>query len=294
MWYIVLTGIIAVLIAAVFALLQSICSINRQIRQKRQIRVSLSNRHIEQLAYEINQKDELHKKLQIQMKREEERRKQAISNISHDLRTPLTSIRGYLTLLQECEDEEERRQYLEIIRSKTDYLTCLVQEFYDLSVIENEQTQIPVQKVDINRIVTECVLEKYYEFGDIQPVIRTENAPVWICGNETVCRRIVENLVVNAIRYAEQYIEISIDSAGIFTVKNRTHTLSDTDVKRMFEKFYTAHKPGTDGSSGLGLYIVKELLGKINGKIWSVTYEDALLTISVRFAGVENDDLLNE
>ena len=85
-------------------------------------------------------KDTLHKKLQVQIKQEEEQLKQSISNISHDLRTPLTSIQGYLTLLQECENNQEQEQYLKIIKAKTDYLTELVQYFYDLSVLENEQS----------------------------------------------------------------------------------------------------------------------------------------------------------
>ena len=151
---------------------------------------SLSNRDIEELAYAINQKDNLHKKLQVQIKQEEEQLKQSISNISHDLRTPLTSIQGYLTLLQECEDKQEQGQCIKIIKAKTDYLTDLVQEFYDLSVIENEQVDVECERVDINRIVTDCLIEKYYEFGEIQPTIQTENTPVWIYGNNLICKRI--------------------------------------------------------------------------------------------------------
>lgn len=76
----------------------------------------------------------------------------------------MTSIQGYLTLLQECEDKQEQGQCIKIIKAKTDYLTDLVQEFYDLSVIENEQVDVECERVDINRIVTDCLIEKYYEF----------------------------------------------------------------------------------------------------------------------------------
>lgn len=202
---------------------------------------------------------------------------------SHDLRTPLTSIQGYLTLLQECEDKQEQGQCIKIIKAKTDYLTDLVQEFYDLSVIENEQVDVECERVDINRIVTDCLIEKYYEFGEIQPTIQTENTPVWIYGNNLICKRIIENLIVNALRYSDNYIEVSINQKGVFTIKNSTKSLDDIDVNLLFNKFYTVDKSRTKGSSGLGLYIVKELLKKIDGKIENVSYEKNILSISICF-----------
>ena len=72
-----------------------------------------------------------------------------------------------------------------------------MQEFYDLSVVENEQFDVECEKVDINRIVTDCLIEKYYEFGEIQPIIQTEKSPVWIYGNNLICKRIIENLICN-------------------------------------------------------------------------------------------------
>ena len=109
MFYFLLICSIFILACSLFSITRTIRNINKQIKEKRKIRVSLSNRDIEELAYAINQKDTLHKKLQVQIRQEEEQLKQSISNISHDLRTPLTSIQGYLTLLQECEDKQEHR-----------------------------------------------------------------------------------------------------------------------------------------------------------------------------------------
>ena len=292
MLYFLLICFIFILAFSLFSIIRTIRNINKQIKQQRKIRVSLSNRDIEELAYAINQKDNLHKKLQVQIKQEEEQLKQSISNISHDLRTPLTSIQGYLTLLQECEDKQEQGQYIKIIKAKTDYLTDLVQEFYDLSVIENEQVDVECERVDINRIVTDCLIEKYYEFGEIQPTIQTENTPVWIYGNNLICKRIIENLIVNALRYSDNYIEVSINQKGVFTIKNSTKSLDDIDVNLLFNKFYTVDKSRTKGSSGLGLYIVKELLKKIDGKIENVSYEKNILSISICFPLYNDKKLL--
>ena len=292
MLYFLLICFIFILAFSLFSIIRTIRNINKQIKQQRKIRVSLSNRDIEELAYAINQKDNLLKKLQVQIKQEEEQLKQSISNISHDLRTPLTSIQGYLTLLQECEDKQEQGQCIKIIKAKTDYLTDLVQEFYDLSVIENEQVDVECERVDINRIVTDCLIEKYYEFGEIQPTIQTENTPVWIYGNNLICKRIIENLIVNALRYSDNYIEVSINQKGVFTIKNSTKSLDDIDVNLLFNKFYTVDKSRTKGSSGLGLYIVKELLKKIDGKIENVSYEKNILSISICFPLYNDKKLL--
>ena len=292
MLYFLLICFIFILAFSLFSIIRTIRNINKQIKQQQKIRVSLSNRDIEELAYAINQKDNLHKKLQVQIKQEEEQLKQSISNISHDLRTPLTSIQGYLTLLQECEDKQEQGQYIKIIKAKTDYLTDLVQEFFDLSVIENEQVDVECERVDINRIVTDCLIEKYYEFREIQPTIQTENTPVWIYGNNLICKRIIENLIVNALRYSDNYIEVSINQKGVFTIKNSTKSLDDIDVNLLFNKFYTVDKSRTKGSSGLGLYIVKELLKKIDGKIENVSYEKNILSISICFPLYNDKKLL--
>lgn len=283
MFYFLLICSIFILACSLFSITRTIRNINKQIKEKRKIRVSLSNRDIEELAYAINQKDTLHKKLQVQIKQEEDQLKQSISNISHDLRTPLTSIQGYLTLLQECEDKQEQDQYIEIIKAKTDYLTDLVQEFYDLSVVENEQFDVECEKVDINRIVTDCLIEKYYEFGEIQPIIQTEKSPVWIYGNNLICKRIIENLITNAIRYSDNYIEVSINQEGVFMIKNSTQSLDEMDINLLFSKFYTVDKSRTKGGSGLGLYIVKELLKKIDGKIGNIEYNKPILSITLFF-----------
>ncbi len=283
MIYLLLVLLNIILAFALFSWKRQICEITKQISEDRKLRISLSNKHIEKLAGTINEKNYLEQKAKIEIIQEKEQLKQSIANISHDLRTPLTSIQGYLVLLKSCENKEEQEHYFSIIQAKADYLTELLQIFYDLSLIDSEDHIPEIEKLDINRIVTDCLIDKYNELKELTPIIKTENAPVWITGNAVACKRIIENLVTNAIRYSNDYIEIVIDENGIFTVKNTTSELKNIDVNMLFQKFYTVDTSRSNGNTGLGLYIVKELLNKIEGGIGEVSYKNNILTISVYF-----------
>ena len=283
MMYLLLVLLNIILAFSLFSWKRQICEITKQISENRKLRISLSNKHIEKLAGIINEKKHLEQKTNIQIIQEKEQLKHSIANISHDLRTPLTSIQGYLTLLKDCEDKEEQEHYFSVIQAKTDYLTELVQIFYDLSLIESDDYILGIEKIDVNRIVTDCLINKYNELKELSPTIKIENAPVWITGNAVACKRIIDNLVTNAIRYSNDYIEIVMDADGIFTVKNTTSELKNIDVNILFQKFYTVDTSRSNGNTGLGLYIVKELLNKIEGGIKEISYKNNILTVSVYF-----------
>ena len=283
MMYLLLVLLNIILAFSLFSWKRQVCEITKQISENKKLRISLSNKQIEKLADIINEKKHLEQKTNIQIIQEKEQLKHSIANISHDLRTPLTSIQGYLTLLKDCEDKEEQEHYFSVIQAKTDYLTELVQIFYDLSLIESDDYILGIEKIDVNRIVTDCLINKYNELKELSPTIKIENAPVWITGNAVACKRIIDNLVTNAIRYSNDYIEIVMDADGIFTVKNTTSELKNIDVNILFQKFYTVDTSRSNGNTGLGLYIVKELLNKIEGGIKEISYKNNILTVSVYF-----------
>lgn len=283
MVYLLLVLLNLILAFSLFSWKRQICEITKQISENKKLRISLSNKQIEKLAGIINEKNYLEQKAKIQIIQEKEQLKHSIANISHDLRTPLTSIQGYLTLLKGCEDKEEQEHYFSVIQAKADYLTELLQIFYDLSLIESDDYIFGIEKLDVNRIVTDCLIDKYNELKELTPSVKIENAPVWVTGNAVACKRIIENLVTNAIRYSNGYIEIVVDANGIFTVKNTTSELKNIDVNILFQKFYTVDTLRSNGNTGLGLYIVKELLNKIEGGIKEVSYKNNILTISVFF-----------
>ncbi len=283
MMYLLLVLLNIILAFSLFSWKRQICEITKQISENKKLRISLSNKQIEKLAGIINEKNDLEQKTKVRIIQEKEQLKHSIADISHDLRTPLTSIQGYLTLLKDCEDKEEQEHYFSVIQAKTNYLTELLQIFYDLSLIESEDYILEIEKIDVNRIVTDCLIDKYNELKELTPTIKIENAPVWIIGNAVACKRIIDNLVTNAIRYSDDDIGIVMDADGIFTVKNTTSELKNIDVNILFQKFYTVDTSRSNGNTGLGLYIVKELLNKIEGGIKEISYKNNILTISVYF-----------
>ena len=283
MMYLLLVLLNIILAFSLFSWKRQICEITKQISENKKLRISLSDKQIVKLAGIINEKNDLEQKTKVRIIQEKEQLKHSIADISHDLRTPLTSIQGYLTLLKDCEDKEEQEHYFSVIQAKTNYLTELLQIFYDLSLIESEDYILGIEKIDVNRIVTDCLIDKYNELKELTPTIKIENAPVWIIGNAVACKRIIDNLVTNAIRYSDDDIEIVMDADGIFTVKNTTSELKNIDVNILFQKFYTVDTSRSNGNTGLGLYIVKELLNKIEGGIKEISYKNNILTISVYF-----------
>lgn len=283
MMYLLLVLLNIILAFSLFSWKRQICEITKQISENKKLRISLSSKQIEKLAGIINEKNDLEQKTKVRIIQEKEQLKHSIADISHDLRTPLTSIQGYFTLLKDCEDKEEQEHYFSVIQAKTNYLTELLQIFYDLSLIESEDYILEIEKIDVNRIVTDCLIDKYNELKELTPTIKIENAPVWIIGNAVACKRIIDNLVTNAIRYSDDDIEIVMDADGIFTVKNTTSELKNIDVNILFQKFYTVDTSRSNGNTGLGLYIVKELLNKIEGGIKEISYKNNILTISVYF-----------
>ena len=111
MIYLLLALLNIILMFSLFSWKRQVCEVTKQISENRKLRISLSNKHIEKLAGTINEKNDLEQKTKIQMMQEKEQLKQSIANISHDLRTPLTSIQGYLVLLKSCENKEEQEHY---------------------------------------------------------------------------------------------------------------------------------------------------------------------------------------
>ena len=216
--------------------------------------------------------------------RQEHYLKETISNISHDLRTPLTSLIGYLQLLQKTNLTVEQTEYLNISISRGKYLQTLINDFYDITVLENKNSIPNLTKINLNTIITEIVLSftEQFEQKKITPTINFLNTSTYVLADETMLKRIITNLISNVIRYGTKELKVTISHNDFVDVKFQNLISSNTniDITKIFEQFYTADISRNQSGSGLGLYIVKLLTEKMNGKV-SATFKDNELVISL-------------
>ncbi|MBX9179737.1 HAMP domain-containing histidine kinase [Paeniclostridium sordellii] len=271
--------------------------IEKQVYNKERVNITLSDKDIENLAATINNNMQEQKQVEIDIMNREERLKQNISDIAHDLRTPLASIRGYITLLDNC-TEQEKKEYINIIERKSEELNLLINNFYEISLFDNSSLKIQTTSIDIVQVIMEIVISNYalIKNNEIEIDNRLPEKQIKIYGEELTCKRIIQNLISNSIKYSNGYISIQLDEFDnevIFTIKNSVLELKESDLEHLFERFYTVDKSRNHSGSGLGLYIVKLLLKKIGGEVRDISLEDGILSISIMFkAFVELDEEL--
>lgn len=237
------------------------------------LRLSLPNKNIENLIVEINTLIDDKRKMENIYKEKDMELREAIANMSHDLRTPLTSIMGYVYLLNDDKlDKEERKEYLKIIEKRSLVLNDLITNFYGLSRIQADQYEIKFEPVNLELVLGEIIAAFYetldYKFGE--PEINIEEGLGPVLGDKQALNRIFTNLIENIIKHGEGEVKISLKKKNKYIVmefSNKAEELEPKDVNRIFEKFFTKDRMRTGQNTGLGLAIVKLLVEKQGQKI---------------------------
>lgn len=248
--------------------------------------IGLLNKKIERLTLKINEIIQLKKQSEASKIKIEKDLRKTIANISHDLRTPLTSIIGYIQFLKlDNISEAERSEYVVIAEKRAKSLESLLNDFYELSLIESMDYELQSEKININRVVEEVVLEKYADLMNkgINPTVEIPKENIYILGDGKAFERIIENLLGNAVKYSKDRISISLQvekNKAFIKVSNNVDNLSKEDVQKVFDRFYMADKTRNGKGTGLGLSIAKGLIEKMNGQI-SASLEGDEFTIIV-------------
>ena len=237
------------------------------------LRLSLPNKNIENLIVEINTLIDDKRKMENIYKEKDMELREAIANMSHDLRTPLTSIMGYVYLLNDDKlNREERKEYLKIIEKRSLVLNDLITNFYGLSRIQADQYEIKFEPVNLELVLGEIIAAFYetldYKFGE--PEINIEEGLGPVLGDKQALNRIFTNLIENIIKHGEGEVKISLKKKNKYIVmefSNKAEDLESKDVNRIFEKFFTKDRMRTGQNTGLGLAIVKLLVEKQGQKI---------------------------
>ncbi|OXT14746.1 two-component sensor histidine kinase [Bacillus sp. OG2] len=269
----------AIVLTRFYLLKKEIKRTTRQLRELNQnktakkVDISYHDRHFEELAKEINNQIDQTKQAEAVKRSTENELKQAISHISHDIRTPMTSILGYIQFLESDElSPELKKEYIATIKNSAGRLKILLEDFFELSIIEQTDYPMKLERVRFNDLIADALLGFYEEFKKrtIEPDIHIPDHEIMIDADASAVKRVVENLVVNAIRYSTGNVSIRLEereAAVVLRISNTVDKLSEQDVHHMFDRFYKADQTRTGKGTGLGLPIAKSLMEKMNGKI---------------------------
>lgn len=209
--------------------------------------------------------------------------KAAVTNISHDLRTPLTAICGYLDLLEaETDPAAPIWRYLSAIRNRTQALTDLTEELFRYSVILSAQEDLPLAPVCINDVLEESLVSFYPALtqAGIEPQVRLTEQRVLRPLNREALSRVFGNILSNALKYSAGDLTVTLSQTGTAVFSNAAPGLDEVQVGRLFDRFFTVE--AARSSSGLGLSISKTLVEKMGGHI-SAEYAAGVLSLCVRF-----------
>lgn len=280
-WILIILLIPSVYFSARFFLLsksikeatQDFKEICKDIEVNRRLKFTYPDKNFENLLNEINKYLE---KIQIDKirytKREEGIRKE-IENISHDLRTPLTSIRGYLELMKdETTTEEEKQEYISVVERRAKGLQNLIQTFYDLSRLENNEYNMNIEVIDINKELREQLLVFYNDFENknINVEVNFDKNPVYVKLDKNAIERVFANLIQNSIKYSKTSFNMCLEKKGeevIISFANDVQDLDEEEIKLLFNRFYMKDISRNNQSSGLGLTVTKLLIEAMGGYI---------------------------
>ena len=208
--------------------------------------------------------------------------KTAITNISHDLRTPLTTICGYLDIMKRMEKPPKIAEYLDIIDERAALMEQLTEELFRYSVILSEDGAGEPEEVFVNQVLAESISGYYAVLTKrgIAPNIRITENKIIRKLNKTSLSRVFSNLLNNAVKYSDGDLSVTLSDTGEIVFANTAKALSYAHVERLFDRFYTVES--ARNSTGLGLSIARTLAEQMGGSV-SAEYKDNTLYIKLIF-----------
>lgn len=246
------------------------------------ITISTNNKRLNKLATTLNTSLRKIRKLEITYKNGNKELQESITNISHDLRTPLTAIKGYIDLIKKEKSKKKIVEYLKIIENKTEDLVILTEQLYDYSKSLDLKDKLKKEKVCINDILEDTILSYYalIKKKNLTPEINITTKRIYRKIDKNMAIRILENIISNTIKYTDEDIKITLLDNGKIIIKNKSHVLDNTTVNKMFDRYYTIESGSN--TSGIGLSIAKQLVNINGGKI-TAKYSQGYLIVELEF-----------
>ena len=240
--------------------------------------VSGRDRQLCRITAKLNRQLDLLRKQQLQYQHGNTELKNAVTNISHDLRTPLTAIAGNLYMIRRTDDPAEIGSCLDAIEERTEAMKQLTEELFRYSVIVSDEREAETEEVFVNQLLQESISSFYPVLTEkgITPSIHLTDARIVRNVNRSALARVFSNLLNNAVKYSGGDLEITLSDKGEITFSNMAKELSAVETEQLFDRFYTVE--AARSSTGLGLSIARTLVERMGGTI-TADYDNGRLTI---------------
>lgn len=279
--------IIGILSAIILGYKREFRRINKEIINNLDEYINLKttsiDKDVENLIQSINLIFDSKQKIVAEKKENEEKLRASITNMSHDLRTPLTSIIGYLQMIKsEKQSEADKKEYIEIVERRTKALQQLINSFYDLSRIEGNEYKFNYKKVNLSNVLCENIAVFYNDFinNNIEPIIEVEENIKEIISDDVAISRIFSNLIGNMIKHGGNFVKITLkqeDNLIVTEFINNVTEVTEENLDKLFDRFYTVDNSRSDKNTGLGLYITKILVERLGYFIDAKMEEENLI-----------------
>ena len=242
--------------------------------------ISSTDKEMKAFVNDLNKELQNLRKEKLEYENGNQELKKIITNISHDMRTPLTAIQGYVDLMKE--NTEKQEEYRQIIEKKTEELTLLTDQLFDFSKTMDIGIKIKKEKCCINEILEEVLANMYPIFKEkqIRPKLDICKQKIYRNLDKHSINRIFENILSNVCKYSNGDFKVTLDTEGVITFSNKATSLDEISVQKIFDRYFTVEN--AKKSTGLGLSISKQLV-ELNGGTISARYIKGNLIVNICF-----------
>ena len=210
-----------------------------------------------------------------------------IRGLSHDIRTPLTSLDGYLQVLEEGVEEPNKEKYFNIMKNRIESLNSVLNQLFTFVKLQEEEYKLEMEKIDISSLALETLFNYYedFKYRNIEPDINFSKEKIFIRANTDALERIFQNIYKNIFEHGDNPLSLSLsenDGKALFISKNKIKGDLKINKDDIFKEFYKADNSRRTSSTGLGLAITKALVEKLGGQI-TADVEDDIFIMKIIF-----------
>lgn len=274
----VLSVLILILIGILISYKRQVKDICRQLRFLQEcdsnmlITTEMKKGHIGELAELLNTLLKERKKERADYQKKEQMIADIYTNLSHDIRTPLTSLDGYFQLLEETQEENDRKRYIQIIQERIESLKEMLEELFTYTKLQNGTYELKLEPQNVGQILKETVFSYYDDWAEqeISPQFEITEEPVWIRGNKQALRRTIQNIIKNGLDHGNKEIRIQLsrnEKQMELVFQNKIEPGEQIDIAEYLNDFIRQIKPEAKARPGWGSPSQRDLWKKCTGRL---------------------------